>query len=574
MLLSLPSRQSDGERKRERKERRDAKTVRREEREKKKEEQRKLDEKLKRKEDRRRIREERKKRRAARKKKEEVKAYDASSSKLSSSSDDGDDDASYHVFKGDKKKKNKDKSSCTNKKNYAAVSFNYSYLTNRDRKSFINVPAGKLPHFDGTNFTKWKHLMRAYLIGLHPGLWEIVCSGFEPPEDLEEPTNEELTAVHLNGQATSILLSALDGNEYNRVMNVDIAKQIWDTLHLAHEGVDKVRRVKIDLLMAKLNSEDESDGTEYTKIDDIALFMRKYNKGLKKQGYKVVRRKFPNKKKRLCFNCGSTEHLIAKCPYEKKDNNNKKDKKESKHEHKKSHKQVGEAHIGHEWDSTKESSSDEDENMATVAIQKTSSTPRLFNNMSDDDDISPHICLMAKGEKVQSKAKSSPPPNDISSSDLSDSSSDDESSDEEIDNITKNLDPKTKLFISKLMEDLESVQTELEAKYDDLLELEKMYVANKEALALERSEVASLHKAWPKSKKTMLSQRSSQEEQVDSSVVGKEDPPCEAIKQLAIGDIRPQEDQAAEEEDPQAAAAQISADVLDAEVQHTPAGNQ
>ena len=34
----------------------------------------------------------------------------------------------------------------------------------------------------------------------------------------------------------------------------------------------------------------------------------------------------------------------------------------------------------------------------------------------------------------------------------------------------------------------------------------------------------------------------SQVEQVDSSVVGKEDPPCEAIKQLAIGDIRPQED--------------------------------
>jgi len=36
-------------------------------------------------------------------------------------------------------------------------------------------------------------------------------------------------------------------------MNVDVAKQIWDTLHLAHEGVDKVRRAKIDLLMVKLN---------------------------------------------------------------------------------------------------------------------------------------------------------------------------------------------------------------------------------------------------------------------------------------------------------------------------------
>jgi hypothetical protein len=27
--------------------------------------------------------------------------------------------------------------------------------------------------------------------------------------------------------------------------------------------------------------------------------------------------------------------------------------------------------------------------------------------------------------------------------------------------------------------------------------------------------------------------------QVDSSVVGKEDPPCEVIKQMAIGNIRP-----------------------------------
>ena len=56
----------------------------------------------------------------------------------------------------------------------------------------------------------------------------------------------------------------------------------------------------------------------------------------------------------------------------------------------------------------------------------------------------------------------------------------------------------------------------------------------------------------------------SQVEQVDSSVVGKEDPPCEAIKQLAIGDIRPQEDEVTEVVVPQVAAAPISADVPDA----------
>jgi hypothetical protein len=100
-----------------------------------------------------------------------VKAYAASSSELSSSSDDGDDDVSYHVSKNDKKKKkSKDKDNNNKKKKYTAISFNYSYLSNRDCKSYINIPVGKLPHFDGTNFAKWKHLMRAYLTGFHPGL--------------------------------------------------------------------------------------------------------------------------------------------------------------------------------------------------------------------------------------------------------------------------------------------------------------------------------------------------------------------------------------------------------------------
>jgi hypothetical protein len=119
--------------------------------------------------------------------------------------------------------------------------------------------------------------------------------------------------------------------------------------------------------------------------------------------------------------------------------------------------------------------------------------------MSDDDYYSPHICLMAKGEKVKPKSKSKPPPpSDISSSELSDSSSDDEPSDEEIDNVIKNLDSKTKLFISKLMEDLESVQAELATRDDDLIAQENIYIVSKEALVLERSEVASLRKALAK----------------------------------------------------------------------------
>ena len=125
--------------------------------------------------------------------------------------------------------------------------------------------------------------------------------------------------------------------------------------------------------------------------------------------------------------------------------------------------------------------------VATVAIQKPSSTPRLFNNMSDDDDHrSTHVCLMAKGEKVKRRAKSPPPPIDISSGELSDSSDDETSDVEKYAKLTKNLDPKTKLFVTNLMEELESVKAELADRDENLEETEKMYIGCKEALELEK----------------------------------------------------------------------------------------
>jgi hypothetical protein len=63
----------------------------------------------------------------------------------------------------------------------------------------------------------------------------------------------------------------------------------------------------------------------------------------------------------------------------------------------------------------------------------------------------------------------------------------------------------------------------------------------------------------------------SQVEKVDASVVGKEDLPCEAIKQLAISDIRPQEDEATDLVVLLAADEEVSTDIPDAEGEQTPA---
>ena len=48
------------------------------------------------------------------------------------------------------------------------------------------------------------------------------------------------------------------------------------------------------------SSESENDDDQYEKVDDVTLFMKRFQKGLKKQGYKVVKRSFPDKKRRTC----------------------------------------------------------------------------------------------------------------------------------------------------------------------------------------------------------------------------------------------------------------------------------
>jgi hypothetical protein len=70
--------------------------------------------------------------------------------------------------------------------------------------------------------------------------------------------------------------------------------------------------------------------------------------------------------------------------------------------------------------STSDSGEGEGKKVATVAIKKLPSTSRLFNNLTDDEERSSIHCFMAKGEKVKTSSKSSPPPNDESEKDSSD----------------------------------------------------------------------------------------------------------------------------------------------------------
>jgi hypothetical protein len=100
--------------------------------------------------------------------------------------------------------------------------------------------------------------------------------------------------------------------------------------------------------------------------------------------------------KRVCYQCGKSSHLIAKCPISSEcdRDKDKKGKKEKKRYYKK---KGGNAHMCREWDSDESSTdSSSDEDAANITVKK----GLLFPNVG-------HKCLMAKDgkkKKVHSRA--------------------------------------------------------------------------------------------------------------------------------------------------------------------------
>jgi hypothetical protein len=58
--------------------------------------------------------------------------------------------------------------------------------------------------------------------------------------------------IHKNAQATTVLLASLCRDEYNKVSDLDNAKQIWDTLKISHEDNEATVITKMELVEGDL----------------------------------------------------------------------------------------------------------------------------------------------------------------------------------------------------------------------------------------------------------------------------------------------------------------------------------
>jgi hypothetical protein len=92
--------------------------------------------------------------------------------------------------------------------------------------------------------------MCSHLFSLHPRIWEIVESGMHfDSSDNPICINEQ---IHKSAQATTVLLASLCRDEYNKVIGLDNAKQIWDTHKISHEGNNATMITKMELVEGEL----------------------------------------------------------------------------------------------------------------------------------------------------------------------------------------------------------------------------------------------------------------------------------------------------------------------------------
>src|SRR6187455_1107125 len=118
----------------------------------------------------------------------------------------------------------------------------------------LSVPLGKPPTFDGEDYSRWSDMMRYHLTSLHKSIWDVVEFGVQVPSVGDEDYDEDELAqiVHFNSQATTILLTSLSREEYNKVQGLKSAKEIWDVLKTTHEGDEVTKITKRETIEGEL----------------------------------------------------------------------------------------------------------------------------------------------------------------------------------------------------------------------------------------------------------------------------------------------------------------------------------
>ena len=115
-------------------------------------------------------------------------------------------------------------------------------MSNQDGTTSI-----KPPLFNGSNLMFWKIRVRSYLQSMGVDIWAIVEQGYQYPAAVPTDPTEKKN-YETNAKAVNALLGSLTESEFVKVMQLNIAKEIWDKIILSYEGDAKVKSAKLQTL--------------------------------------------------------------------------------------------------------------------------------------------------------------------------------------------------------------------------------------------------------------------------------------------------------------------------------------
>ncbi|GKB61890.1 hypothetical protein Tco_0918076 [Tanacetum coccineum] len=134
-------------------------------------------------------------------------------------------------------------------------------------------------------FIYWKNRFETYVKSKDLDLWYVITNGdFQPiiqnPETkldevvpFENQTDDLKRRLAKNNEAKMVIYNALPRNEYERIFMCNMAKEIWKTLLITHQGNNQVKDNKIDLLVQQYEQfiifKDESIDSTFARFNTI-----------------------------------------------------------------------------------------------------------------------------------------------------------------------------------------------------------------------------------------------------------------------------------------------------------------